>query len=154
MKTWASTCQTNASLGEQWADDDLDDDTLLEAHDMVMSDPVEEPQAVVQPPAPIPPVVLASFVVPAPSLKPVATNDGREFTRTHGPINKAVEVVLDKLPEPLIELLSQDLSLKTPDWDPSLGLLHKLNPVGLPPHRLRVKVGCVVSVLRDLNTSS
>ncbi|KAL1798198.1 hypothetical protein ACET3X_002235 [Alternaria dauci] len=35
---------TNASSGEQWADDDLDDDTLLEAHDMVVSDPANEPK--------------------------------------------------------------------------------------------------------------
>lgn len=133
----------NASFGEQWADDDLDDDTLLEAHDMIMSDPVEESQATVLPPP-----------APSPSPRPVAVKNDREFTRTHGPINKAIEAVLDKLPEPLLEILSQDLSLKTPDWDPSLGLLHKLNPVGLPPHRLRIKVGCVVMLLRDLNTSS
>jgi hypothetical protein len=144
----------NLSFGEQWADDDLDDDTLLEAHDMVMSDPIEEPQAAVKPPAPVTPVVLAPPVVPTPSPKPMATQSDPEFTRTHGPVNKAIEAVLNKLPEPLIELLSQDLSLKTPDWDPSLGLLHKLNPVGLPSHRLRIKVGCVVSLLRDLNTSS
>ena len=145
----------NVSFGEQWPDDDLDDDTLLEAHNMVMSDPVEEPQAVVlPPPAPVAPIELAPPAAPTPSPRPVAVKDDREFARTHGPINKAIEAVLDKLPEPLLEVLSQDLSLKTPDWDPSLGLLHKLNPVGLPPHRLRIKVGCVVMLLRDLNTSS
>jgi hypothetical protein len=142
------------SFGEQWADDDLDDDTLLEAHNMVMSDPVEELQAVVQPPAPISSLILTPLVVPPPLPKPAATTDDREFTRTHGPINKAIEVVLDKLPESLIELLSHDFSLKIPDWDPSAGLLYKLNPVGLPPHRLRIKVGCIVFLLRDLNTSS
>ena len=145
----------NVSFGEQWPDDDLDDDTLLEAHNMVMSDPVEEPQAVVlPPPAPVAPIELAPPAAPTPSPRPVAVKDDREFARTHGPINKAIEAVLEKLPEPLLEMLSQDLSLKTPDWDPSLGLLHKLNPVGLPPHRLRIKVGCVVMLLRDLNTSS
>jgi hypothetical protein len=163
--------ETTASSGQQWADDDLDDDTLLEAHDMVMSDPVEElqpvvkpsesvapiapaPPAVVQPLVPVHPIALAPLAAPSPPRQPISAQDDRKFARTHGPINKAIEAALDKLPEPLIELLSHDLSLKTPDWDPSLGLLHKLNPVGLPPHRLRLKIGCTVTVLRDLNTSS
>jgi hypothetical protein len=146
--------ETTVSFGEQWADDDLDDDTLLEAHDMLVSDPVEGPQVVAEPPAPVSPIALPPPTVPVFPPKSLPTQDNREFTRTHGPINKVIEAVLDKLPEPLIELLSHDLSLKTPDWDPSLGLLHKLNPVGLPPHRLRIKIGCIVSVLRDLNTSS
>ncbi|CAG5166151.1 uncharacterized protein ALTATR162_LOCUS6889 [Alternaria atra] len=146
--------ETTVSFGEQWADDDLDDDTLLEAHDMLVSDSVEVPQVVAEPPAPVSPLAPPPPAAPIPPLKSLSTQDNREFTRTHGPINKAIEAVLDKLPEPLIELLSHDLSLKTPDWDPSLGLLHKLNPVGLPPHRLRIKIGCIVSVLRDLNTSS
>jgi hypothetical protein len=161
--------ESNQSSGDQWAEDGLDDDSLLEAHDMLMSDPVEEPQAVAQPPPvpkPVPPVTLAPLVAPKPTTaqknpsvpptlpKPLVQKDAPDFIRTHGPINKAIEAVLDKLPEPLIELLSQDMSLKAPEWDPPHGLLHKLNPVALPPHRLRVKVGCVVSLLRDLNTSS
>jgi len=136
--------QINISCGEQYADDDLDDDTLLEAHDLVMSDPIEAPDFEPQPPP-----------APAPSTAqpPYPTND-TDYIRLHGPINKAVESILDKLPEPLVELLSQDISMKLPDWKPAPGLLHKLNPLGLPPHRLRIKVGSVVSVLRDLNTSS
>ncbi|RYO49076.1 hypothetical protein AA0116_g12272 [Alternaria tenuissima] len=147
--------ETTASSGQQWADDDLDDDTLLEAHDMVMSDPVEElqpvvkpsesvapiapaPPAVVQPLVPVHPIALAPLAAPSPPRQPISAQDDRKFARTHGPINKAIEAALDKLPEPLIELLSHDLSLKTPDWDPSLGLLHKLNPVGLPPHRFKL----------------
>jgi hypothetical protein len=146
--------EPNKSSGDQWADDDLDDDSLLEAHDMLISDPVEEPQAVAKPPpAPALPITLPPSVVPT-APKPPVRKDSPEFIRTHGPINRAIEAVLDKLPEPLIELLSQDSSMKAPEWDPLHGLLHKLNPIGVPPHRLRVRVGCVVSLLRDLNTSS
>jgi hypothetical protein len=143
--------ETNASFGEQWADDGLDDDSLLEAHDLLMSDPFEESQAAA--PAPAPPVVRSPLVAPTLS-KPPIQKDAPDFIRLHGPINKAIEAVLDKLPEPLIELLSQDMSMKAPHWDPPHGLLHKLNPIGVPPHRLRVKVGCAVLLLRDLNTSS
>jgi hypothetical protein len=146
--------EPNKSSEEQWADDDLDDESLLEAHDLLMSDPIEEPQAVAKPPpAPAPPITLPPLVAPTPP-KPPVSKDTPDFIRTHGPINRAIEAVLDKLPEPLIELLSQDTSMKAPEWDPLHGLLHKLNPIGVPPHRLRVKVGCVVSLLRDLNTSS
>jgi hypothetical protein len=148
--------ELNKSSGEQWADHGLDDDSLLEAHDLLLSGLVEGPQAVVQPlpvPDPAPPTTLTSPVAPTPP-KPLIQKDTPNFIRTHGPINKAIEAVLDKLPEPLIELLSQDMSLRTPDWDPPHGLLHKLNPIGLPPHRLRVKVDCVVSLLRRSNTSS
>jgi hypothetical protein len=146
--------EPNKSSEEQWADDDLDDDSLLEAHDLLMSDPVEEPQAVAKPPpAPAPPITLPPPVAPTPP-KPPVSKDTPDFIRTHGPTNRAIEAVLDTLPEPLIELLSQDTSMKAPEWDPLHGLLHKLNPIGVPPHRLRVKVGCAVSLLRDLNTSS
>mgnify|MGYP003624102636 CR=1 FL=1 len=138
--------QMNISFGEQYADDDLDDDSLLQAHDVAVSDPAEPPRARVQPPPPTP-VGTAS-----PKLAP--TREDGDFIRLHGPVNKAAEALLDKLPEPLIELLSQDVSLKLPDWDPASGLLHKLNPLGLPPHRLRVKVGAIVTLLRHLNTSS
>ena len=82
------------------------------------------------------------------------TIDEAAFARLHGPINRAIEAVLDNVSAPLVELLSQDVSLRLPDWDPPASLLHKLSPVGLPPHRLRVKIGCVVTLLRDLNTSS
>ncbi|KNG44074.1 atp-dependent dna helicase pif1-like [Stemphylium lycopersici] len=146
--------ESKPSLGEQWADEDLDDDSLLEAHDLAMSDPVEEPPPTIQPPpAPPAPLTLPRPAPPSPT-KPTPAKDEPAFTRTHGPINKTIEGLLNKLPEPLIELLSNDLSLKVPVWDPAPGLLHKLNPIGLPPHRLRVKVGCVVTLLRDLNTSS
>jgi hypothetical protein len=141
---------------EQYVDDDLDDDTLLEAHHLVVSDPVEPPP-IPSAPARRPPPRLSPHPLPAIATPPHPTpakNDAADFTRLHGPINRAIETILDKLPEPLIELLSQDISLKLPEWDPASGLLHKLNPIGLPPHRLRVKVGSVVSLLRDLNTSS
>jgi hypothetical protein len=152
---------SNTAPAEQYVDDDLDDETLLEAHDLLVSDPVE-PSAI---DAPRPPSALPIQPPPPPPLPPprtatitpsktAPTKDDADFVRLHGPLNKAIETVLDKLPEPLIELLSQDISLKLPDWDPAPGLLHKLNPVGLPPHRLRIKVGSVVSLLRDLNTSS
>jgi hypothetical protein len=163
---------------EQYVDDDLDDDTLLEAHDMLISDPVADPtiDAHVRstshlprpPPSPTVPAISSKLAPPALALPPAAptknylvtppppasAKDDADFTRLHGPINKAIETVLDKQPGPLLELMSQDISLKLPEWDPAPGLLHKLNPVGLPPHRLRVKVGSVVTLLRDLNTSS
>jgi len=140
-----------ATLQEQFVDDDLDDETLLEAHDLLMSDPIEQPVAHVQHPQPA--LTLAPPPPPAPP-RPTPTKEDADFARLHGPINKAIETILDKLPEPLIELLSHDVSLRLPEWDPTPGLLHKLNPVGLPLHRLRVKVGSVVSLLRELNTSS
>jgi len=131
--------------GEQWIDDDLDDDTLLGVHDLIMSDPVEDPTDIQQPPAPI-------SIPEVPKCSP--SKESSDFVRLHGPINKVFESILDNLPEPLIELLSQDSSTKPIIWDPAPSLLHKLNPPGLPPHRLRIKVGCVVTLLRDLNSSS
>ncbi|XPT04629.1 hypothetical protein M3J09_013705 [Ascochyta lentis] len=165
--------------GEGW-DEDLDDETLLEVHDLVMSDPVEEPvnesTSVLPRPATAPPTqaaanspqpqsmsttsVLQTRLPPptnTPKAQPSKFDVGSEevdFTRTHGPINKAVETVLSELPGEIIELLSQDAAAPTSDWTPVQGLLYKLNPLGLPPHRLRLKVGCVVVCLRDLNTSS
>jgi hypothetical protein len=137
------------SVPEPYVDDDLDDDTLLEAHDLVMSDPIEVPSKDAQQPPPPP---LPRAITPQPKQVPV--KDDLDFTRLHGPLNKMIESILDQLPESLVELLSMDISMKLPDWDPAPGLLHKLNPVGLPPHRLRLKVGGVVTLLRDLNTSS
>lgn len=136
------------SSEEKWVDDDLDDDSLLEVHDLVMPDPIEEPiNNVQQSPAPAPPIVPTS-------VKPTPAKEGPDFLRIHGPVNKAMDAVLDKLPAPLVELLSQDISTRLPDWDPQPGLLHRLTPVGLPPHRLRIKIGCVVILLKDLNASS
>jgi hypothetical protein len=138
---------------EPWDDDD-DDESLFQAHDMLMPDPVEEHQVVArQPPVPAPFVTPAPPVAPTP-LKPPVQKYTTDFIRTHGPINKAIEVVLNKLPGLPIEFLSQDMSLNVQEWDPPQGLLYKLNPIGVPPHRLRVKVGCIVSLLRDLNTIS
>lgn len=163
---------SSAQGGEGWADDDLDDDTLLEAHDLVMSDPAEEPinkcQNMPTCPAIAPPIPkkqspsrnqIPSNVSPvqtflAPILKAETAKEDIKFTRIHGPINRAVESALDKLPGGTIELLSQDTTTPTTDWTPAPGLLYKLNPTGLPPHRLRIKVGCVVMCLKDLNISS
>lgn len=153
-----------------WADDELDDDTLLEVHDMIMSDPMEEstnkPMAIPPRPATTPPTPQRQAAqksqrspynghVQAAWEHPIvdAANEDVEFTRIHGPVNRAVESALDKLPGDIIELVSQDVP-SSPGWTPSQGLLYRLSPMGLPPHRLRVKVGCVVVCLRDLNTSS
>lgn len=137
------------SCGQHFLDDDLDDDCLLQAHDLVMSDPVEETRMI----APTPP---KPALPPSKPTEPfhAPTNKDLNFVRNHGPTNKIVEAVLDKLPDELVELLSQDISMKYPEWDPLPGLLHKLNPIGLPPHRLRIKTGCTVILLRDLNNSS
>jgi hypothetical protein len=110
-----------------------------------MSDRVEEACPIQAPP-------LSSTQPPPPPPPPI--KDSADFARLHGPTNKTIETLLKKLSGPLVELLSHDVSLKLPDWDPAPGLLHKLNPVDLPPHRLRVKLGCIVTLLRDLNTSS
>lgn len=130
-------------------DDDLDDETLLEFHDKVMSDPVEE---MIEPPEPQP-IVSSAPVTRSPKLVDASQKD-MSFVRLHGPVNKMVDSLLNKLPETLVELLSHDCSVDPATWDPSPSLLHKLNPSGFPPHRLRIKVGCAVSLLRDLNTSS
>jgi hypothetical protein len=115
----------DTSFGEHFVDDDLDDDTLLEVHHLVVSDPAVPP-----------------------------AKEDTEFTRLHGPVNKIVESVLDKLPAPPIELLSRDSSLRLPVWDPAPSLLHRLSPLGLPPHRLRIKVGSVLALLHGSDTSS
>lgn len=121
--------QPNTSFEEHFVDDDLDDDdldddTLLEVHHLVMSDPA-------------PPIV-----------------DEAEYTRQHGPTNRIVERGLDKLPAPLIELLSRDISLGLPAWDPASSLLHRLSPLGIPSHRLRVKIGCILTLLHGQHVSS
>lgn len=171
--------------GGNWLDDELDDDTLLEIHDLMMSDPVEEPRKetisilhrpATAPPTPqaavkgshlssVSPLGTAASIPKAQSLaiensadfkqsKPDTTSMELEYTRTHGPINKVVETALNKMPGEIIELLSRDATTPASGWTPVQALLHKLNPIGLPPHRLRIKVGCVVMCLRDLNTSS
>jgi hypothetical protein len=138
----------HAQTSETLIDDGLDDDSILEAHDLAMSDPVD----VTSDNAPPLPALNLPIAVNLPKQPPVY--EDAAFVREHGHINRIVENVLSKLPEALVELLSQDLSMRQPDWNPSLRLLHKLNPTGMPPHRLRIKVGCVVMLLRDLNTSS
>ncbi|USP76267.1 atp-dependent dna helicase pif1-like protein [Curvularia clavata] len=139
---------------EDWVDDDVDDESLLEIHDMMVLKTAEECVPNPRPqPAPTSYTPLAQPLPPNPPKSDLA-RENLEFTRTHGPINKSVEAALDKLPGPIIELLSQDASSTILEWNPAVGLLHKLNPVGLPPHRLRIKVGCVVTLLKDLNTSN
>ncbi|KAF2006294.1 hypothetical protein P154DRAFT_542224 [Amniculicola lignicola CBS 123094] len=137
------------AIGDHWIDSDVDDDTLLEAHDLVMSDSIEEATAVLPPPQ------LPAPSAPSPALlRHTAAKDDPNFLRLHGPIDKAIEPTLKRLPGPLLELLSQDASLDTSRWDPAHALLHKLNPRGLPPHRLRLKVGCVVIPLQTKDTNS
>lgn len=155
-----------------WVDEELDDDTLLEVHDLVVSDPIEgpvheriseTPRSATAPPTSqrrtssenqhVPNVPLAESVSPEPP-KQDTTKADIEFIRTHGPVNKALETALERMSGDIIELLSQDTAPVASNWAPAHGLLYKLNPIGLPPHRLRVKVGCVVVCLRDLNTSS
>lgn len=116
----------------------LDDDSLLEADKLAVPEPKDASAAV---------------KVPA-AVEQTPAAGSAAFDQFHGPVNKIIESVLETLPEPLIELLSQDISTKLPGWDPTPSILHKLNPVGMPPHRLRIKLGCVVTLLRDLNTST
>lgn len=130
-------------------DNDLDDDTLLEIHDQVVSDPVQEVKELPKPPR----VASSAPAAQAPKIGKPSRED-IDFLREHGPINKMVESILDKLPEPLVELLSQDCSIDPAFWNPASALLYKLNAPGVPPHRLRLKEGCVVTLLRDLNSSS
>ncbi|KAH7121042.1 hypothetical protein B0J11DRAFT_55952 [Dendryphion nanum] len=137
---------------DSFSDDDLDDNTLLQLHDSIIPDNVEDA-------VPIPKLPLHSRFEPLPSplpspSKPSAGKEDADFIRLHGPINKKIEAALEKLPDPLIELLSTDISTNASLWNPSPSLLHKLNPVGLPPHRLRVKVGCILLLLKELNSSS
>lgn len=155
-----------------WVDDDLDDDTLLEVHDLIMSDPVCGPSN-----EPIPVPARSATTPPTPQSVPLSKSEHSstaqillrpqsslreqdtvqediEFTRTHGPVNKTVEAALGNLPGEIIELLSRDVPSVGTDWNPAQSLIHKLNPAGLPPHRLRIKPGCVLVCLRDLNTSS
>lgn len=147
------TSKLNPSAGEKWTDDELDDNSLLEAHDQVLPDPDIEQPANSRPASVGPAIPVTHFIAPRILSKPEADDDAA-FVREHGITNRIVEDVLDRVSEPLIELLSQDVSLRLPTWEPPSSLLHKLNPSGLPPHRLRIKVGCVVTVLRDINTSS
>ncbi|KAF2730949.1 hypothetical protein EJ04DRAFT_28762, partial [Polyplosphaeria fusca] len=124
---------TKQSSGD-WHDDDLDDDALADMYEVAMSDTAEPPKK--------------------PPLPQSTPDEDAEYMRLHGPFNKAIEDILQALPGPLIELLSQDISLNLASWNPDQSLLHRLNPIGVPPHRLRIKSDCVVTLLRDLDTSS
>ncbi|KAF2013912.1 hypothetical protein BU24DRAFT_249618 [Aaosphaeria arxii CBS 175.79] len=143
-----------ANAEDQLFDEDLDDDALLEAHDTFVSDSPEKAREIPPIPTPTPVRVSAPTKNIISPQKQSPIKEGVDFTRLHGPINKVIENSLAALPEPLIELLSVDTSMNTPKWEPSASLLHKLNPLGLPPHRLRIKIGCTLTVLRDLNCSS
>ena len=63
--------------------------------------------------------------------------------------------VLSRLPGEMISRYSVDSAL-TPDDTPAEypeEFLHSLYPSGMPPHELKLKVGCVVMLLRNTNSS-
>ncbi|CAI6334552.1 unnamed protein product [Periconia digitata] len=140
---------THGNRGDTWLDDDLDDDALIEAHDMALSDPVDPVPSFSTPATKV--FAPQHPVQPARAQAPKKEEPG--FIRLHGPIDKMIESALTKLPASLVEFLSEDTPTNQILWDPAVSLLHKLNPLGLPPHRLRIKVGCVAMLLRDLNSS-
>jgi hypothetical protein len=151
-----------ASKG-RWSQDRLDDGTLLEADSRGVSEPwdiedvddeafmdaIEDEAST--------PKQHTLKALRQPELKQEErSNHHREdssFVRLHGPVDAAIERLLDPLSDPLVEFLSQDISSNPNSWDPAPSLLHRLKPPGLPPHRLRIKVGCTVVLLTNLNTN-
>lgn len=147
----------------RWSQDRLDDGTLLEADSRRVSEPwdiedvddeafmdaIEDEASV--------PKQHTLKALRQPELKQEErSNHHREdssFVRLHGPVDTAIERLLDPLSDPLVEFLSQDISSNPSSWDPAPSLLHRLKPPGLPPHRLRIKVGCTVVLLTNLNTN-
>jgi hypothetical protein len=124
---------------EPW---DLDDQTLLDFVQEPAQDIIEKLTSSAGP-------VLQT--TPKSTPKPLGECS---FVRLHGPLDRAIEKLLEALPDPLIELLSEDVSSDLSKWSPAPALLYKLRPPDLPLHRLRLKVGCTVALLRDLDSSS
>ncbi|KAF2748333.1 hypothetical protein M011DRAFT_466740 [Sporormia fimetaria CBS 119925] len=132
--------ELDAALGSSsFADTDLDDDTLLEA----VEAPWNDKHCLGSDPATSKPI--PAMLPPAPVN--TAPKDEAAFRRVHGPVNWTTEEFLEALPSPLFELLSTDSGTDPCTWAPPASLLYKLHPPHVPPHRLRLKIGCVVTLL-------
>lgn len=147
----------------RWSQDRLDDGTLLEADSGGVSEPWDiedvDDEAfmdAIEDEASMPKQHTLKALRQPELKREERTNHHREdssFVRLHGPVDAAIERLLDPLSDPLVEFLSQDISSNPNSWDPAPSLLHRLKPPGLPPHRLRIKVGCTVVLLTNLNTN-
>ena len=128
-------------VSEPWDIEDVDDETFMDAVEDETSMPKQR-----------------TLNAPRqPELKREERSDyhreDSSFVRLHGPVDAATERQLNSLSDPLVEFLSQDISSNPSSWDPAPSLLHRLKPLGLPLHRLRIKVGCTVVLLTNLNTN-
>ncbi|XTI85340.1 hypothetical protein V2W45_241282 [Cenococcum geophilum] len=147
----------------RWSQDRLDDGTLLEADSRAVSEPWDiedvDDEAfmdAIEDEASMPKQYTLKTLRQPELKQEERSNHHREdssFVRLHGPVDAAIERLLDPLSDPLVEFLSQDISSNPNIWDPAPSLLHRLKPPDLPPHRLRIKVGCAVVLLTNLNTS-
>lgn len=153
--------QTDTRNEDPWSQDGLDDEILIEAQEQASSEPWDDGMddttlieiiegQVKQKNEPVQ-GSLPKSLMPSYSIPP---REDPTFTRLHGPVDKAIEKLLESLPEPLVEILSQDTSRDSRRWDPAHSLLHRLKPHDLPLHRLRLKVGCAVELLQDLDSDS
>lgn len=126
---------------EPWDIEDVDDETFIDAIQGEASAPHRHtPKAPQQ----------------SEQKQEVGSANRREdsrFIRLHGPVDAAIERLLDSLPDPAVELLSEDTSSNPCSWNPAPSLLHRLKPPGLPLHRLRIKVGCTVILLASLKSN-
>ena len=151
-----------ASKG-RWSQDRLDGRTLLEADSRGVSEPWDiedvDDEAfmdAIEDKASMPKQHTLKALRQPELKQEERSNHHREdssFVRLHGPVDAAIERQLNSLSDPLVEFLSQDISSNPSSWDPAPSLLHRLKPPGLPPHRLRIKVGCTVVLLTNLNTN-
>ena len=73
-------------------------------------------------------------------------------TPRHVCVDYINNLMLDRLPGNEVICTSADyLSERSPGFDVPLDFLHRQQPSGLPPHQLRLKVGAVVMLLRNLD---